>query len=125
MPRPKLHAWLKPGSDDYRAVVHAYFHLLQEERFIRLAALGDQLGMPHFMVEDFRESAVAHGIAFERQIAEIPTFAGYVMDRQYERLEWRLRHQMDVINSAGERGIPRKKRDRSTNARRERKARYN
>jgi hypothetical protein len=126
MPRkPKLHTWLKPGSHDYKVIVHCYFHLLQEERFTVLAELARQSGAPWEMLKNFEDGARHHGQAFDYHVQEVSQFAGYLLERQYEMLEWRLAHQVKSIMSQAAQAQIREKRDRSTAARRARKARYN
>ena len=123
--RVKLHTWLKPGSVEYKAVVHAYFHLLQHERFLSLALLATMSNAPSKMIEDFNDTADGHYIAFAEQIRHYPQFEGYLLERSQENMEWRVFHQANCIIRDGEAHAMTGKRSKSNEKRRRQQARYN
>lgn len=121
----KLYEYLKPGTTEWKAVVHAYFHLLQWERWNALIVLGMMSDAPNWMLENFQDSAQGHLMAFDVQIEEFPHWREYLYSRQLTRMEWRVKHQADSIMKAGERHARANTRDRKAENKRRRRYRQN
>lgn len=87
---PKLHEFFKPGSDEYKAIVHAYYHFLQFERGERFKALGIITHADPDIIKYWADHAKYHYSAYENQANHMPTMIEYVDDRAWENIEKRM-----------------------------------
>jgi hypothetical protein len=122
---PKLDTMVNPSWDLYKELVHAYYHLLQGERATR-ALLGiSHLGGTSEQVYYWQGLENMHYSAYEAIIENLGNWHEYLSARQEEHMERRAT-VMFVERDAPKKPMFREfKRDRSTAARRRRKARYN
>lgn len=122
---PKLYTWLEPGTKEHDIVVHAYFHLMQAQRFDGLCAMADITGAPRWMIENFYDQSEGHWHAFEVAISDMPMFRGYLLERHQETIEKRVVHQANCLIRDGRVHKMQNELKTTKQEKRQRKARYN
>lgn len=87
---PKLHNFFNPGSNEYKAIVHAYYHFLHFERGERFVALAKITSADKEIRQYWQDYADHHYQAYSQQADEMPTMIEYIDDRAWENIEKRM-----------------------------------
>lgn len=104
----KLHKLFPYGSDEYKALVHAYYHLMHHERGERMVFLAGVANAPDDITQYWAQYAAVHYYQYAMQLAFIPEWEDYLDRRNEQNAELRVHIMMKTRPESEE--APRRKR---------------
>jgi hypothetical protein len=103
----KLYHAVVPGTDEHRAIVHAYYHLLQSERGVRAAeGIREEYG-DNELTEFWEGHAIDHFLSYKMQISFIPGWESYLEERMSIHFQRRLQKMFRDRDDKSRKSYPR------------------